>query len=121
MTALLFVIIAICNGMSLRVPKDARAQPSPAGAEAYFIDLKDGATVPAQLQVYFGCAIWASRRPVRTCQIQGIIICWSILSRRPSIEPIPNDFNHLHFGAGQTETEIDSQTRRARPATAHGR
>jgi uncharacterized protein DUF4399 len=21
-------------------------------------------------------------------------------------EPIPNDFNHLHFGAGQTETQV---------------
>jgi hypothetical protein len=24
----------------------------------------------------------------------------------PLNKPIPNDFNHLHFGAGQTETEI---------------
>ena len=24
----------------------------------------------------------------------------------PLDQPIPNDFNHLHFGAGQTETEV---------------
>src|SRR5262249_7869204 len=24
----------------------------------------------------------------------------------PLNEPIPNDFNHLHFGAGQTETQV---------------
>ena len=25
----------------------------------------------------------------------------------PLKKPIPNDFNHLHFGAGQTEAEIE--------------
>ena len=41
--------------------------------------------------------------PART---RDIIISWSIPSCQPSIKPIPNDFNHLHFGAGQTEAEI---------------
>jgi hypothetical protein len=80
--------------------------PSPPGAEVYFIDLKDGATVPSKLKLYFGLrnmgiAPAGSDRPNSG---HHHLIIDSVLP--PLNRPIPNDPDHLHFGAGQTEAEI---------------
>jgi hypothetical protein len=53
-SSLLFVVFAICSVVIARAEGTRGLSPSPPGAEVYFIDLKDGATVPAQLKVYFG-------------------------------------------------------------------
>jgi hypothetical protein len=83
--------------------------PSPAGAAAYFVDLKDGATVPSNLVVHFGLhnmgvAPAGSDRP--NSGHHHLLID---TEPPPLDQPIPNDFNHLHFGAGQTEAEITLQ------------
>jgi hypothetical protein len=80
--------------------------PSGPGAEVYFIDLKDGATVPATLKLFFGLrgmgvAPAGSDRP--NSGHHHLLIDTDL---PPLDQPIPNDFNHLHFGAGQTEVEI---------------
>ncbi|MFL6796671.1 MAG: DUF4399 domain-containing protein [Xanthobacteraceae bacterium] len=80
--------------------------PSSPGAEVYFIDLKDGATVPAKLKLYFGLrnmgvAPAGSDRP--NSGHHHLLIDTEL---PPLNQAIPNDFNHLHFGAGQTEAEI---------------
>jgi hypothetical protein len=81
--------------------------PSPAGAAAYFIDIKDGATLPAKATIHFG--------------LRGMDVAPAAVDRPnsghhhllidadlpPLNEPIPNDFNHLHFGNGQTEAAIN--------------
>jgi hypothetical protein len=77
-----------------------------AGAEVYFIDLKDGATVPQKLRLNFGLknmgiAPAGSDRP--NSGHHHVLIDTEL---PPLNKPIPNDFNHLHFGAGQTEAEI---------------
>jgi len=46
--------VAICSVVIAHAQDTRGLSPSPAGAEAFFIDLKDGATVPAQLRVSFG-------------------------------------------------------------------
>ena len=57
----LAVCRVICGGVAVAQTKlTGGPSPSPAGAEVYFIDLKDGATVPANLKIISGCAIWAS-------------------------------------------------------------
>src|SRR5436853_7805775 len=68
--------------------------PAAAGAEVYFIDLKDGANVPAKLHLYFGL------------RNMGVAPAGSDLPRSghhhllvdtplPALnKPIPNDFNH---------------------------
>jgi hypothetical protein len=80
--------------------------PSPAGAAVYFVDPKDGATIPTKSTVHFGLrnmgvAPAGSDRP--NSGHHHLLIDAPV---PPLNEPIPNDFNHLHFGAGQTEAEV---------------
>lgn len=80
--------------------------PSPEGAAVYFIDLQDGARMPQQFTVHFGLrnmgvAPAGTDRP-NTGHHHLLVDADPIALN----EPIPNDFNHVHFGAGQTEAEI---------------
>ena len=52
------------------------------------------------------CAVWASRPRVRTAPIRAITISIIDAPTPPLNAEIPNDFQHLHFGAGQTEAEV---------------
>jgi hypothetical protein len=102
---------ALLAGFFLLMPASAGlAQdgltPSPAGADVYFVELKDGATVPEKLKLHFGLknmgvAPAGSDRP--QSGHHHLLIDTEL---PPLNQPIPNDFSHLHFGAGQTETEI---------------
>jgi hypothetical protein len=80
--------------------------PSPPDAEVYFVDLEDGATVPAKAKLYFGLRNMGVA-PAGSAQPNSghhhLIIDADL---PPLNKPIPSDFNHLHFGAGQTEAEI---------------
>jgi hypothetical protein len=80
--------------------------PSPAGAAVYFVDLKDGQTVPPNFVVHFGLRNMGVAPAGSDRENSGHhhLLIDTELSRLD--EPIPNDFNHLHFGAGQTEAEI---------------
>jgi hypothetical protein len=105
-SSLLFVVFAICSVVMARAQGTRGLSPSPAGAEVYFIDLKDGATVPAQLKVYFGLrnmGVAPASSDLPNSGHHHLLIDTEL----PSLnQPIPNDFNHQHFGAGQTEAEI---------------
>ncbi len=80
--------------------------PSPPGAAVYFIDPKDGDTIPTTSIIHFGLkkmgvAPAGSDRP--NSGHHHLLIDTEL----PQLdEPIPSDFNHLHFGAGQTEAEV---------------
>jgi hypothetical protein len=80
---------------------------APPGARVYFIDLKDGATVPTKFVIHFGLskmgvAPAGSDRP--NSGHHHLLIDTDL----PALDkPIPNDFNHLHFGGGQTEAEVE--------------
>jgi hypothetical protein len=79
---------------------------SPAGAEVYFIDLKDGATVSEKLKLHFGLkgmGVAPAGSDLANSGHHHLLIDTEL---PPLNRPIPNDFNHLHFGAGQTEVEI---------------
>src|SRR5882724_11738056 len=82
--------------------------PTPASpdAEVYFIDLKDGATVPARLKIYFGLRNMGVAPAGSDRENSGHHHLLVDTELPPLDQPIPNDFNHLHFGAGQTEAEI---------------
>jgi hypothetical protein len=81
--------------------------PSPEGATLYFTDLKDGDEVQPQFKIHFGLrgmGVWpaGSRRP--NSGHHHLLIDTEL----PDLtKPIPNDFNHLHFGSGQTETTVE--------------
>jgi hypothetical protein len=98
--------VAICSVVIAHAQDTRGLSPSPAGAEAFFIDLKDGATVPAQLRVSFGLrnmGVAPASSDLPNTGHHHLLIDTEL----PALnQPIPNDFNHLHFGGGQIETEL---------------
>jgi hypothetical protein len=76
------------------------------GAEVYLIDLKDGATVPAKLKLFFGLRNMGIAPAGSDRENSGHHHLLIDAELPPLDKPIPNDFNHLHFGGGQTEAEI---------------
>ena len=119
---LLVVALAAAGGIALAQAQRAGGPtPSGQGAEVYFIDLKDGATVPAKLKLFFGLRNMGVAPAGSDRENSGHHHLLIDTELPPLDKPIPNDFNHLHFGAGQTEAEITLQTRAAHIAAAHGR
>ena len=79
---------------------------SPGGAELYFVDLKDGATIPTKVVIRFGLRGMGIAPAAEDRENTGhhhLLIDAEL----PSLDqPILNDANHLHFDAGETEAEI---------------
>jgi hypothetical protein len=107
-----FVVVSLAGFVALAATGDARGQsgrtltPSPPGAEVYFIDLKDGAKVPEKLKLSFGLknmSVAAAGSDAARSGHHHVLIDTDL---PPLNRPVPNDFEHLHFGGGQTETEI---------------
>jgi uncharacterized protein DUF4399 len=80
--------------------------PSSPNAKVYFIDLKDGATIPSKAKLRFGIENMeiAPAGVAKPNTGHHHLIIDSELP--PLDQPIPSDFNHIHFGGGQTEAEI---------------
>ena len=104
--AALLASIAACGVAFAQGERPAGLTPSPPEAEVYFIGLEDGATVPAKLKLHFGLrnmGIAPAGSDLPNSGHHHLLIDTAL----PHLnQPIPNDFNHLHFGAGQTEAEI---------------
>ncbi|WP_332699182.1 DUF4399 domain-containing protein [Bosea sp. (in: a-proteobacteria)] len=80
--------------------------PAPAAAKVSFVELRDNARVPGKLLVRFavtGMEIAPANTPRRNAGHHHLLIDAGL---PPLGQPIPSDFNHLHFGGGQTEAEI---------------
>jgi uncharacterized protein DUF4399 len=80
--------------------------PSPPGAEVYFVDLADGATVQGKTKLFFGLRNMGVAPAGSDRANSGHHHLLIDAELPPLNKPIPSDFNHLHFGAGQTEAEI---------------
>ena len=103
------LVVALLGGGGIALAQAQRAggpTPSGQGAEVYFIDLKDGANVPAKLKLYFGLRNMGVAPAGSDRENSGHHHLLVDTELPPLDKPIPNDFNHLHFGAGQTEAEI---------------
>lgn len=89
----------------------ARAQTggptsSPPGAAVYFIGLKDGDSIPPKSTIHFGLR-GMGVAPAGSDRANSGHHHLIIDAPTPPLNvEIPNDFQHLHFGAGQTETEL---------------
>src|SRR5215472_16828740 len=77
--------------------------PSPQGGVVYFIDLKDGDTLSPNATIHFGLRGMGVAPAGSDRENSGHhhLLIDTELTRLN--EPVPNDVNHLHFGAGQTE------------------
>jgi len=80
--------------------------PAPGTATVYFIDLKDGATVGPTTTVHFGLRGMGVAPAGSDKADSGHHHLLIDVELPPLDRPIPNDFNHLHFGAGQTEADV---------------
>jgi hypothetical protein len=81
--------------------------PAPAGASVYFIGLRDGATVAPKTVIHFGLRGMGVAPAGSDRENAGHHHLLIDTELPPLDQPIPNDFNHLHYGAGQTEAEVD--------------
>jgi Domain of unknown function (DUF4399) len=84
----------------------ARRQPSPADASVYFVNLRDGQYIAPRTVVRFGLlnmGIAPAGVAKPNTGHHHLLVDTPV---PPLDRPIPNDFNHLHFGAGQTEARI---------------
>jgi Domain of unknown function (DUF4399) len=80
--------------------------PSPAGSAVYFIGLKDGDTIPTKSTIHFGLK-GMGVAPAGSDRANSGHHHLIIDAPTPPLNvEIPNDFQHLHFGAGQTETDL---------------
>jgi Domain of unknown function (DUF4399) len=99
-------------GMVLAAVGPAPAQqrggptPAPAGASVYFIGLTDGATIAPKTVIHFGLRGMGVAPAGSDRQNAGHHHLLVDTDLPPLDQPIPNDFNHLHYGAGQTEAEV---------------
>jgi hypothetical protein len=80
--------------------------PSPPGAAVYFVDTKDGARLPTRAILHFGLRNMGVAPAGSVKENSGHHHLLIDAELPPLDQPIPNDFQHLHFGAGQTEAEI---------------
>jgi hypothetical protein len=98
-----FGILLLCDAA---LSQTGGPTPSPAGAAVYFIGLKDGDTLPTKSTLHFGLR-GMGVAPAGSDRANSGHHHLIIDSPAPALNTeIPNDFQHLHFGAGQTETEI---------------
>src|ERR1700730_6036583 len=80
--------------------------PSPPDAAVYFIGLKDGDTLPPKATIHFGLR-GMGVAPAGSDRANSGHHHLIVDAPTPALNSeIPNHFQHLHFGAGQTETEI---------------
>src|SRR5258707_11634228 len=104
--AMLFVAFASGGVVFSQGQRTGGPTPPGPGAEVYFIDLKDGTTVPAKLKIYFGLRNMGVAPAGSDRENSGHHHLLVDTELPPLDQPIPNDFNHLHFGAGQTEAIV---------------
>ena len=82
-------------------------KPAPADARVYFVGLQDGSVLPQKATIRFGLVNMGVAPAGIEKPNTGHHHLLIDAKLPPLDEPIPNDFNHLHFGAGQTEATVN--------------
>jgi len=104
------IAVAIIAAMTICRHADAQTQggptPSASGAAVYFIGIKDGDTLPTQSTIHFGLRKMAVAPAGIGRDNTGHHHLIIDAPLPPLDKPIPNDLNHLHFGAGQSEADV---------------
>ena len=105
-SAVLVVGAVTCAAVDAQEKRTGEPTPSPPGAAVYFVNIKDGATVPTRVTIHFGLRGMGVAPAGSARANSGHHHLLIDTDLPPLDQPIPNDFNHLHFGAGQTEAEV---------------
>ncbi len=110
------IVFAGIAALSLGIaPALAEKTPAPEGAEVYFVNLEDGATVASPVKVVFGLTNMGVAPAGTEKENTGhhhILINRAPFGEGPDdAEMLENgliaDENHVHFGGGQTEVTLD--------------
>ena len=105
---LAFVLACTALAASALTPPLPERTPAPAGAEVYFIAPADGATVGQRFVVRFGLkgmGVAPAGIQVANTGHHHLLVD---LDEPPAMHyPLANDAHHRHFGAGQTEVELE--------------
>ncbi|MDE2472128.1 MAG: DUF4399 domain-containing protein [Bradyrhizobium sp.] len=94
------------SGPSAATAQTGGPTPSAPGAAVYFVGLKDGDTIPTKSTIHFGLRGMGVAPAGSERANSGHHHLIVDAPTPPLNAEIPNDFHHLHFGAGQTETEL---------------
>ncbi|MCI4683547.1 DUF4399 domain-containing protein [Candidatus Rhodoblastus alkanivorans] len=84
--------------------------PAPPGARISFVGLEDGAKIPTHSTVKFGASgvvIAAAGKASQEIPGSGHFHLLIDTDLPPLDREIPSDPNHIHFGRGQMETQLD--------------
>jgi hypothetical protein len=101
-----FAAVIVCGASSAQQAKTGGPTPSPEGAGVRFVGLSDGARLPTKVTIRFGLRGMGVSPAGLERENSGHHHLLIDTELPPLDQPIPNDFNHLHFGAGQTEAEV---------------
>jgi hypothetical protein len=81
-------------------------KPAPKDARVYFVGLQNGSVVRPQVTIHFGL-VNMGVAPAGVDNPNTGHHHLLIDAKVPNLDlPIPNDFNHLHFGGGQTGATV---------------
>jgi hypothetical protein len=104
--ALIFGAVVISGLAWAQQGEHGGPTPSPQGAAVHFVGLNDGAKLPTRVTIRFGLRDMGVAPAGLERANSGHHHLLIDTELPPLDKPIPNDFNHLHFGAGQTEAEV---------------
>ena len=99
------VILAFASLIAANANAQDRT-PAPKDAKVFFPDLKDGQTIPAKSIVRFGLSGMTLSPAGTAAPNSGHHHLLIDAGLPPLDEPIPSNFNYVHFGKGQTEIEL---------------
>jgi hypothetical protein len=102
----LMIAVGTCSLGSAQQARTGGPTRSPEGAAVHFVGLSDGATLPTKATIRFGLRDMGVAPAGFERANSGHHHLLIDTELPPLDQPIPNDFNHLHYGAGQTEAEI---------------
>ena len=102
----LLIAVAIGGG-AIAQSRTEKMTPSVAGAEVYFIDVKDGDTIPEKVTLHFGLKNMGVAPAGIKFDNTGHhhLLIDSDLPADLS-QPLPATEKSVHFGKGQTETSV---------------
>lgn len=85
-----------------------RASPAPEGARVYFVYPQDGEVIYPRSTIRFGLRSNMGIAPAGVDKPNtGHHHLLVDVETPPLDQPLPNDFNHIHLGKGQTEHKLD--------------
>ena len=97
----------VVSTIMLPIPVGAQT-PAPPDAVVYIITPRDGQRIRSPITVRFGLRNMGVTRAGDTTPNMGhhhLLV--DVTDPVEPNEPLPTDRKHLHFGAGQTETQLD--------------